>query len=626
MLKSDVIIWNPRVGNSGDDFYTWPSNVPIMLGYRRMYYPTKDVTPDTRYFFDPTIEPHVQQVNNLWGINQIICEANRQMLLSGDHLKIKDSRIDNENKIEGVGIAQGYGKLRSFLLGFDPPRTWEYISRVNQCNCSSIGSMNEQIVTGEYLSYQLPPLEGELQSLEMIARIFNEIIGNGDDYECPGFDYDKNLKNKSITVSEYILRQEICKIRKAMCSEFVPIRKVFYNYTIKAVDTIQDMEKTYYPSTLGKSFPCGKNNLGLVKCCSKSIPKKTLVIKGGMNFGHQIVASKGKIGDWYPFTPELPDKEMDVMIYLGDDADTCYPDFVSTADFMGTYNCGCQSPGRFPYGQTHTHIPIIDYTDNIITPHYIFGLFYMLQNSSWISCSDGAVFLKAGACGSYASTLSSYAIQKEWLSYRVPPSLPNDISAIKLSVNSMVYRSAFNQCSVREFYKPNRSSSIDICITDQPIVQWYKQFEWDRYGGGTGDMGEVSTDEFCMNNVKYDGQTQVIGVVDVPTDNEIEILHNDPFEVPLYYPQFECGKIYSLIIQLSNTTKGIRKYLFYPKCTRTQITDMYGQVGQSASCPHFCDEGTGFESNQWNMEEAAMDTREIRVYQAMRDVGTPINE
>jgi hypothetical protein len=62
---TDLVIWNPRVGATGNDRYRWPSNIPLYAG-----------TPES-FYADPA-RPTLAEVNASEGWNQMVAEMNRR--------------------------------------------------------------------------------------------------------------------------------------------------------------------------------------------------------------------------------------------------------------------------------------------------------------------------------------------------------------------------------------------------------------------------------------------------------------------------------------------------------------------------------------------------------------------
>jgi len=88
---ADVVTWSPRVGDTGDDRYTWPENTAIQAGEQ----------------FDNTVEPDPVTVNTLTGLNQILYEINRRLLW-----------LDTDQ--DGVELG------REWLVGAVVPDNWRY--------------------------------------------------------------------------------------------------------------------------------------------------------------------------------------------------------------------------------------------------------------------------------------------------------------------------------------------------------------------------------------------------------------------------------------------------------------------------------------------------------------------
>jgi len=69
----EIITWNPRVGDAGDDRYRWNPRYPLLAGEDlRQGVSADGIDP-------PAIRPCVIDVNNNWGLNQIISEINRRL-------------------------------------------------------------------------------------------------------------------------------------------------------------------------------------------------------------------------------------------------------------------------------------------------------------------------------------------------------------------------------------------------------------------------------------------------------------------------------------------------------------------------------------------------------------------
>ena len=61
----ELVVWNPRIGETGDDRYKWPPDLPLHAG-----------TPSTG--FEDPLNPTIEEVNAAEGLNQIVAEIRRR--------------------------------------------------------------------------------------------------------------------------------------------------------------------------------------------------------------------------------------------------------------------------------------------------------------------------------------------------------------------------------------------------------------------------------------------------------------------------------------------------------------------------------------------------------------------